>query len=162
MGTRNIMRILAALVLLSGLHAAALADDAGDADAAYAQGDYETAIGLLKPLAEQGDAGAQARLGAMYENGEGVPVDHSEAAKWYLLAAEQGDAAAQYRLGQFHLQGLGMPKDFMQAQMWLDIAAAHGQSASSQERTTIDSNLSFDQRERAKRLTEEWLAAHPQ
>jgi len=139
------------------------ADDYLEAWAAYQQGDYETALRLMKPLAEQGDADAQNNLGYMYENGNGVPQDYAEAVKWYRLAAEQGDAASQYRLGQIYLQGLGLPKDTVQAQMWMEIAAAHGRAApSAQERTTIDSSLSFDQREGAKRLTEEWLAAHPQ
>jgi len=48
----------------------AQADD-DDASAAYARGDYDTAIQQLKPLAEQGNAEAQSRLGWMYENGEG-------------------------------------------------------------------------------------------
>ncbi|MEX2199968.1 MAG: tetratricopeptide repeat protein [Dongiaceae bacterium] len=155
-------RIFAALVLLFGAHTGALADELADALVAYEQGDYETAIGLLRPLAEAGDGEAQSWLGFMYENGSGVAADPAAAAEWYRLAADQGDAASQYRLGQMHLQGLGVPKDMVQAQMWMEIAAAHGQAASSQERTMIDSSLSFDQREKAKRLTEEWLAAHSQ
>ncbi|MEX1109583.1 MAG: tetratricopeptide repeat protein [Dongiaceae bacterium] len=154
--------ILAALLLLFGVHAVALADDLVDAFAAYEQGDYKTALSLTKPLADQGDVAAQAQLGFMYENGYGVAADPTAAANWYRLAADQGDAASQYRLGQMYLQGLGLPKDMVQAQMWMEIAAAHGQAASSQERTMIDSSLSFDQREKAKRLIEEWLAAHPQ
>ena len=153
---------LAALLLLPGLHMAAAADELGDALAAYEQGDYETAHALLLPLADQGDGTAQARLAFMYENGEGVAADPVAAADWYRLAADQGDAASQYRLGQIYLQGLGLPKDMVQAQMWMEIAAAHGQAPSSQERTMIDSTLSFDQREKAKRLIEEWRAAHPQ
>jgi hypothetical protein len=155
-------RIIAALVLLLGAHMGALADELADAFAAYEQGDYETAIGLLKPLADQGDVAAQTQLAFMYENGHGVAVDPAAAAEWYRLAAEQGDVASQYRLGQIYLQGLGVPKDIVQAQMWMEIAATHGHAASSQERTTIDSNLSFDQRERAKKLVQEWLAEHPQ
>ena len=157
----RVIGILAVLVLLSGPHADARADAFADADAAYDAGDYETAIGLLTPLADAGDAEAQARLGLIYENGHGVAADPAAAAEWYRLAAEQGDTASQYRLGQMYLGGLGLPRDIVQAQMWMAIADAHGQSASSQERTMIDSTLSFDQREKAKRLTEEWLAAHP-
>jgi hypothetical protein len=162
MRTRIGASILAALVLLPGLTAGAAADEWADALAAYEKGDYETAHGLLRPLADQGDGAAQAQLGFMYENGHGVAADPVAAADWYRLAADQGDVASQYRLGQMYLQGQGVPKDMAQAQMWMEIAAAHGQAASSQERTMIDSSLSFDQREKAKRLTEEWLAAHPQ
>ena len=31
----------------------------------------------------------------MYKNGEGVPKDYAEAAKWYRKAAKQGDADAK-------------------------------------------------------------------
>ena len=33
----------------------------------------------------------------MYERGQGVPQDYSEAMRLYKGAAERGDAAAQYR-----------------------------------------------------------------
>ena len=46
----------------------------------------------LHSRAEQGNAAAQYNLGVMYDNGEGVPQDYAEAAKWYRLAAEQGEA----------------------------------------------------------------------
>ena len=52
----------------------------------------------LLPLAEQGDAAAQHKLGVMYDNGDGVLVNKAEALKWYRKAAEQGDSDAQYWL----------------------------------------------------------------
>ena len=57
---------------------------------AYSGGDLPKALKIFKTLAEQGDARAQARLGFLYNNGEGVIKDDSEAAKWYHKAAEQG------------------------------------------------------------------------
>ncbi len=53
-----------------------------EAAAAYQRGDYATAIRELRPLADQGNAGAQYNLGNMYENGRGVPQDDAEAVKW--------------------------------------------------------------------------------
>ena len=47
--------------------------------------------------AAEGNAEAQAGLGAMYAKGDGVPKSYAEAIKWYRLAADQGDAAAQQR-----------------------------------------------------------------
>ncbi|MBM3508219.1 MAG: SEL1-like repeat protein, partial [Alphaproteobacteria bacterium] len=58
---------------------------------AYGRGDYAAALKEWRPLAEQGDAIAQALLGFMYAEGQGVPQDHAEAVKWYRRAAEQGD-----------------------------------------------------------------------
>jgi len=65
-----------------------------DANKALQRGDYKTAYRLFKPLAEQGLPLAQYNLGVMYYNGQGVPKDYAEAAKWYRKAAEQGLAEA--------------------------------------------------------------------
>ena len=59
--------------------------------AAYQRGDYATALREWRPLAEQGHAGAQYRLGVMYYNkGQGVPQDYVQAHKWWNLAATIG------------------------------------------------------------------------
>jgi TPR repeat protein len=44
---------------------------------AYDRGDYETAFKEWQPLADQGDARAQYRLGAIYHDGQGVPQDYA-------------------------------------------------------------------------------------
>jgi uncharacterized protein len=67
--------------------------------AAYKRGDYATAMHFLRPLAERGNADAQALVGGMYDNGLGVPRDDAQTIFWYGKAAEQGDARAQYNLG---------------------------------------------------------------
>ena len=46
-----------------------------DAAAAYQRGDYATAMLIVKPLADQGDAVAQYRVGVMYFHGEGASQD---------------------------------------------------------------------------------------
>jgi TPR repeat protein len=58
-----------------------------------------------------------------FANGAGVPVDHTEAVKWYRRAAEQGDAAAQLNLGQCFEAGLGVAKDLIEAVRWYRTAA---------------------------------------
>jgi TPR repeat protein len=65
-----------------------------------------------KALAEQGDADAQNDLGVMYDNGNGVPQDHAEAAKWFRKAAERGLARAQYNLGIMREIGKGRGGDW--------------------------------------------------
>ena len=62
----------------------------------------------------------------MYFNGEGVPKDLKEAAKWYRLAAEQGLASAQYNLGLMYADGEGVPEDKVQAFAWASLAGANG------------------------------------
>jgi TPR repeat protein len=61
--------------------------------------DAATVIAALQTAADQGYAVAQCKLGARYENGDGVPLDYDKAIYWYRLAAEQGDAEAQKNLG---------------------------------------------------------------
>lgn len=53
---------------------------------AYNRGDYETALRILEPLAEQGFAIAQYNLGMAYYRTE----DYVTSVKWLKLAAEQG------------------------------------------------------------------------
>lgn len=69
-----------------------------DAQIAYNNADYETALRLLMPLADQGIPDAQFNLGVLYANGQGVALNNGEAVRWYQRAAEQGYANAQYNL----------------------------------------------------------------
>ena len=52
----------------------------------------------MKLAAEQGDVNAQNNLGVMYFQGQGVPQDYKEAAKWLRLAAVKGNKTAQKNL----------------------------------------------------------------
>jgi TPR repeat protein len=108
-----------------------------DSMAAYDRGDYATAVRLLHPLAEQGNAQAQNGLGAMYYNGKGVAQDFKEAVKWYRLAAMQGYASAQVNLGAMYYEGKGVAEDFIRAYIWLSIAAAKGDANAVQLRDAV-------------------------
>ena len=99
-----------------------------DGAAAFERKDYVQAMEIWKPLAGQGDARAQYRLGRLYEKGKGVSRVLRTAAKWYLEAAHQGNADAQYRLAVAYAYGLGgLDRDETRALMWLCRAAAQGQ-----------------------------------
>ena len=93
---------------------------------AYKSGDYATALREWTPLAEQGNATAQALLGVLYANGKGVPKNEETAVKWYKLAAEQGYAVAQYYLGQMYDEGKGVPQNYKTAVKWHKLAAKQG------------------------------------
>ncbi len=97
-----------------------------DAVAAYNGGDYATALRLLRPLAENGNAAAQNNLGVLYLNGQGFPKDYSEAIRWFRLAAAQKNAWAQTNLGAMYRNGNGVPKDYDEAKKWLTLAVAQG------------------------------------
>ena len=94
--------------------------------AAYKRGDYQTALEVFRPLAENGDAKAQSILGLMYSYGEGVPEDYREASRWYRRAADQGSSVAQYNLGMLYLEGKGVSQNTDEAVDWLTKAADGG------------------------------------
>ena len=51
-----------------------------DAEVAFNRGDYVTAMKILRPLAERGDATAEYDVGVMYDQGFGVTQNQTEAA----------------------------------------------------------------------------------
>jgi len=88
-----------AVIILGFSHAESVA--AGpleDADAALKRRNYPTAVRLILPLAEQGNADAQYNLGVLYDNGLGLPQDKVRAYMWFNLSAAQGrEGAAAFR-----------------------------------------------------------------
>ena len=76
--------------------------------------DYASALDLLKPLAEKGNAVAQYNVGAMYDyGGMGVTQNYAEAIMWYGMAADQGEADARYNLGMLYFLGKGVQKNLI-------------------------------------------------
>ena len=65
----------------------------------------------LRTKAENGDAAAQFQLGRMFDTGDGVPRDATEAVRLYRLAAEQGNDASQWFLAIAYDRGRGVPRD---------------------------------------------------
>ena len=122
----SLRRVFFVIVLVMTCVTGAVADSFEDGLSAYRRGDFMLAARLYRPLAEQGDASAQAELGAMYANGQGVPLDYQEAMKWYRKAAQQGNAQAQVGLGVMYVQGRGVPQDAQEAVKWYGRAAKQG------------------------------------
>jgi TPR repeat protein len=86
-----------------------------DALSAHDRGDHAQAFKIFRSLAEQGNAAAQAMIGAMYSSGEGITQDYQEALKWYRLAADHGYALAQYNIGVMYDKGYGVTQDYKEA-----------------------------------------------
>ena len=153
-------RVALAVARLIGLATPSQADyQAGQA--AYRLGDYATALQEFKPLAERGDARAQASLGFMYDKGQGVSQDHAEALKWYRKAAEQGEAMAQFNLGTMYAVGQSVPEDYVQAHMWIDLAASRFAPGSDRDvaikgREEVAALMTPAQIAEAQRLAREW------
>ena len=100
--------------------------DADAAAAAYQAGDYARARRLAQPLAETGDARAEAILGQIYFRGRGVTANDHEAVMWFRRAADQGNATAQFYLGTMFDEGRGVPQDYAEAAKWYRRAAEQG------------------------------------
>ena len=97
-----------------------------EADRAYENGDYKTALSMLEDLANKGNIKAQYNLGLMYQNGFGVEQDYIKAKEWYEKSANQGDELAQYNLGVFYAIGQGVKQDYVKAKEWYEKSANQG------------------------------------
>jgi TPR repeat protein len=154
--------ILVAAALGLSATSSAHADALAAGRAAYARGDYLGAARLLVPLAERGYAGAQALVGFMYANGQGVPQGYDVATYWYRLGAEQGDTTAQYLLGLMYDKGFGVPRDEVAAHMWLNLAAAHASPRSRDYylrlRDAVASKMTAGQIAEAQWRAQEWAS----
>src|ERR1700677_2526219 len=82
---RRIRIPLTAWLVLAALTATAVAGPVEDGNAAYQRGDYRTAVKVLQPLVDQGNADAQDILAIMYYVGQGVPQNRAEAIRLYRL-----------------------------------------------------------------------------
>jgi hypothetical protein len=83
-------------------------------------------VAEYRTRAEQGDADAQNKLGALYYTGKGVPKDYGEAVRWYRKSAEQGYAKAEFNLSYMYQHGKGVPLNFVEAERWCRKAAEQG------------------------------------
>src|SRR3954471_16313686 len=86
--------VSAAIVMAFGA-AASAQNGTADGVAALARGDYERAVQILKPIAEDwrsDDTAAQFFLAGLYEHGKGVAADPVRACALYMRAASKFDA----------------------------------------------------------------------
>ncbi len=95
-----------------------------------AQAEESSAQAAIQQSAEQGDAKAQAKLGAMYLLGNGVEKDEQKAAEWMLKAANQGHIEAEVIVAAMYDRGLGVKNDVKMATQWYEKAAAQGNTTS--------------------------------
>ncbi len=101
-----------------------------EAKQALAAGEYRRAAAMFLALAENGDAQAQAHIGYMTYQGEGVTRDRGRAVDWYRRAAVQGNRDAQYNLAVAYAFGEGVPQDDAEAVVWYRRAAEQGSAIS--------------------------------
>jgi hypothetical protein len=100
-------------------------------------------------------------LGILYEEGQGVPQDYTQAVFWYRKAAEQGEDYAQYHLGGLYNKGRSVPQDYAEAYFWLDLAATGplGDFAAEQ-RDEAASHLTPADLSREQERARKWFEEH--
>ncbi len=121
---RGFLQILLLLAMSSSLVAAPVFS--------FNEDDFKEA----KKAADAGDADAELRLGIMYDLGQAVPQNFTEALKWYKLSANQGNAIAQNNLGVMYLQGEGVAQNYFEAAKWI-------QQSANQDYSKAEVNLGF-------------------
>jgi TPR repeat protein len=140
-----------------------VAGDYEDAWAAYKAGDHQKAFRLLKPLAEQGHAEAQADLSWWYLKGYIVPRSKVKALYWQLMAAERGHQLSQFHMG---LECSGRQRqtytteELAQCYAWTSIVVARnpaGEFPPAQVNLElIENDMNADQISRGKKLAAEY------
>ena len=142
MAPRIVIAALAALILTAPVTTPVTAAEFNKGFTAYGRGDYAAAHEAWLALGKRGHAPAQYNLGQMYRNGQGVPRDLIEAAKWYRLAALGNHPWAQYNLGSMYVRGLGLPRDDVQGYKWFSLAAAQGDAEAITNRDLLAKRMS--------------------
>lgn len=108
------------------LSVSAYAGQLENGQAAYARGDYQSALKLWQPLADKGDAEAQLEIGDLYLGTPTTKRDYVVAVNWFRKAAEQGNANAQLNMGIAYERGLGVPQNDKTSAEWYRKAAKQG------------------------------------
>jgi localization factor PodJL len=85
-----------------------------------------TALDKLTAAANAGNAKAEMLIGLKYVDGDGVPANEAEGAKWLQKAASQNEPVAAYRLGTLYERGKGVTADPAKATKWYQVAAQAG------------------------------------
>ena len=97
-------------------------------------------IRSMRQKAEGGMMEAQMVLAKWCFNGDILPNDHAEAARWYEMAAKQGNAEAMMALAQMLNEGDGIPKDVRKGCEWYVAAARKGNAEAYRELGRIFEN----------------------
>ena len=129
--------LLSAVVIGAMLHTSAAtpvpAEQLNDGITAFEMQEYDKAMALIKPLAEQGNPEAQYFMGTFYWYGSGITRSSPIAQKWFskayatwLAAAEQGDVSAMVEISRMINSGLGVERDVDAALKWIYKALATG------------------------------------
>jgi TPR repeat protein len=120
---KTLLSLLMSVLLFSSM---AFAGSNEEGFSALAGKDYPKALNLFQQGAKQGNAEAEYQMALMFEKGQGIRKNESQACYWYEQAASHGSARAQFALGFLHTQGQLKPLNFMEAARLFEQAARQG------------------------------------
>lgn len=133
MRNRRQMLLATVMAAVAAWSLAARAGELEDGIAAFEKHDFNTAVRLIEPLAEQGNIEAEYFMGTFYMYGHGVAMDPPQAAVWFKRAyghwetqARAGDPAAMVEVAGMLTTGLGVTRDDKAAVEWLRKAGDKG------------------------------------
>jgi TPR repeat protein len=152
----TLKHMIAAIFLVSSFVGSVAADSNMAGVSAYDEGDYATALRLLRPLANQGDPRALNHLGMMYEYGRGVERNPIEAVKWFRKGANRENPTSMYNLGKMYEKGIGVPQNDILAHMWFNLSGARDLDKARTARDTIAGRMSREEVAEAQKLAREW------
>lgn len=113
--------------------------------------DQLRAEAAIRKAAKAGNAEAQFRLGVMYGNGDGVPLDYGQAREWLEKAVVQGHENAVITLAWMYANGTGVDMDEERArELYLQAA----RSGSSKAQYVVATMYRFAQYGLAKDMTQ--------
>ncbi len=125
------LALILALILALALTAPAAQAEMTDDMAAmagrqlYAEGRYDEAVAVIRPLAEKGVPRAMAIYGFFFERGLGVAQDNAQAVAWYEKAAAAGSPIGIHNLARtYEIGDLGVAVDLPRARAMYAQAAA--------------------------------------
>jgi len=93
----------------------------------------------------------------MYDSGEGISENNSEAAKWYSMAANQGNSIAQNNLGALYFAGEGTKKNKIEAYKWFFISGELGNDDGRENSRYVSKSMDAGEIRKARTLGRKWL-----
>mmetsp|Transcript_33111 Transcript_33111/g.72609 ORF Transcript_33111/g.72609 Transcript_33111/m.72609 type:complete len:424 (-) Transcript_33111:200-1471(-) len=136
--------------------------DRGDPSAMYNLGGYydfgrmgirqnqRTARVWYEKAALKGHSRAANNLACSHRDGEGGPVNPTEAARWFRVAAEMGHVQAATNLGLALMRGDGVKTDLKEAEVWLKKSADAGDELAVQQMGILDMMKSMNNASRGR------------
>ncbi|MFN8756767.1 MAG: tetratricopeptide repeat protein [Burkholderiales bacterium] len=127
------MKVSSVILVIATLLGCSNTNDSStdSAKSEYDRGRYVEAFGLYRRAAQSTkDPIAAFQVAVMYDSGQGVEKNSTEAVSWYREAIQRGSAGAARNLGNKYLDGNGVIKDFEQAAHYYQRAGELGDANS--------------------------------